>query len=177
MKQELRRMIRQRKAAMPRERLQAMSESVCRQVMLSQPWHEAKVLLLYHSLPDEVDTALLIREAEACGKQVLLPVVVGDVLELRRYEGDQSMQLGPFGIKEPTGTVFPPAEYGQITLAIVPGMAFDCEGYRLGRGRGYYDKLLPLLSHAWKMGICWDFQLLENIPCEPHDVKMDCVIR
>ena len=169
-------MIRQRKAAMTREQLQTMSETVCRRVMLSQPWHEAKVLLLYHSLPDEVDTALLIREAEACGKQVLLPVVAGDVLELRRYEGSQSLQPGSFGIMEPTGAAFSPADYGQITLAVVPGMAFDGQGHRLGRGRGYYDRLLPQLIRAWKIGICWDFQLLENLPCEPHDVVMDQIV-
>jgi len=175
-KQELRRLIRQRKAAMPHEQLQAMSEVICRQVMASLPWHEADTLLLYHSLPDEVDTAMLIREAETSGKQVLLPVVVGDVLELRSYEGPHSLQSGPYGILEPTGPLFLPAEYGRISLAVVPGMAFDDDGHRLGRGRGYYDKLLPLLVSACKMGICWQFQMLDQVPSVEHDVVMNCVV-
>ena len=154
----------------------AASLEIEHRVMASSLWKEAQVVLLYHALPDEVSTAVLMEVGKKEGKLVLLPVVVGGELELRMYEGPEAMRKGAFGILEPTGEVFPPVRYGEIQLAIVPGVAFDQDGHRLGRGKGYYDKLLPRLMCTFKMGICWSFQCLQHIPAEAHDVKMDSVI-
>jgi 5-formyltetrahydrofolate cyclo-ligase len=74
---------------------------------------------------------------------------------------------------EPIGEVFPESRYDEITLALIPGMAFDAEGHRLGRGKGYYDRLLPRLSRAYKMGVCFPFQMVDAVPSEPHDQKVD----
>ena len=79
-----------------------------------------------------------------------------------------------YGILEPTGNIFPSLE--NIDLVIVPGMAFNRQGDRLGRGKGYYDKILKEASAAWKIGVCFDFQLVEELPVEAHDVRMDCVM-
>lgn len=172
-KKELRRIIRERKASHSKEELKVMSDSICRNVMKDGVWRAAGVVLLYHALTDEVCTDMLIRNAEMMNKTVLLPVVVGDELELRVYEGEESLSIGAYGIKEPTGRLFPESEYHRIDLAIIPGMAFDAHNNRLGRGKGYYDRLLPKLSKAYKIGVCFPFQILDSIPCEEHDVRVN----
>lgn len=130
-------------------------------------------MLLYHSLPDEVDTHGFIRRWSD-RKRILLPVVIGNELELRVYTDEEHLTKGAFHIDEPTGTPF--TDYGQIDLAVIPGVAFDRQGNRLGRGKGYYDRLLPRIPTAYKIGLCFHFQLLDEIPAEAHDVRMDEII-
>lgn len=99
---------------------------------------------------------------------------MGNDLELRRYTGPADLTVGAFGIEEPTGEPF--THYDEIDLAVIPGVAFDAKGHRLGRGRGYYDRLLPRLTAARKLGICFPFQLVDEVPAEPLDIDMDEVI-
>lgn len=107
-------------------------------------------------------------------KKLLLPLIVGDDLRLLLYEGPESLKPGPFGILEPKadGIEVPKNE---IDLIIVPGVAFDKDKNRMGRGRGFYDRLLSTLN-APKVGICFGFQLIPQVPVEPFDKKMDYVI-
>ena len=135
-------------------------------------FREAETILLYYSLPDEVDTHDFI-EKWYKKKRIILPVVIGDELELRKYEGKDSLNMGAYNILEPNTEIF--REYQLIDLAVVPGVAFDKEGCRLGRGKGYYDRLLPLIN-CYKIGICFPFQLYDSIPTEKFDIKMDEVI-
>ena len=90
---------------------------------------------------------------------------------LRRYEGPDSLREGAYGILEPVGELF--NDYSSIDLVIVPGMAFDHAGHRLGRGKGYYDRLLPQLTKAYKIGLCFDFQMTDNVPHDEKDVVME----
>lgn len=136
-------------------------------------FRQAQTVLLYHSLKDEVQTHAFI-EKWSKRKRIILPVVAGDVLELRVYTGPDDLRRGSYGIEEPVGQAF--TDYAAIDLAVIPGVAFDREGHRLGRGKGYYDKLLPLLPSALKVGLCFPFQLLEEVPAEPFDICMDLVI-
>lgn len=133
----------------------------------------AHTVLLYHSLPDEVDTHAFIRKWIA-SKRILLPVVKGDELELRAYTGPETLTAGSYGILEPTGPLF--TRYPDIALAVVPGVAFDRLGNRLGRGKGYYDRLLPRLTDAYKIGICFPYQLVDEVPAEEFDIRMDEVL-
>lgn len=135
-------------------------------------WQSAHTVLLYHALPDEPNLQMLLETALQEDKQVLLPVVVNDDLLLKRYKDDKSLQEGAFHIFEPTGDAFPQDRYDELDLAIIPGMAFDREGHRLGRGRGYYDRLLPRIPHAHTLGICFPFQLLDHVPSLPHDIPV-----
>lgn len=130
-------------------------------------------MLLYHSLPDEVDTHGLVRRWSG-QKRILLPVVKGEDLELKLYTGDNHLTQGAFRIDEPTGPAF--TDYAAIDLAVIPGVAFDRRGNRLGRGKGYYDRLLPRIPSAYKIGICFPFQLVEEIPAEPFDIRMDEIV-
>ena len=132
----------------------------------------ANTILLYHSLGDEVDTHTFIKKWSS-EKRILLPVVVGDDLELRVYTGPEDLATGSYGIEEPTGELF--TDYAAIDFVAVPGVAFDHAGNRLGRGKGYYDRLLPRLT-AFKAGICFPFQLVEEVPAESFDIRMDTII-
>ncbi|MBO7569823.1 MAG: 5-formyltetrahydrofolate cyclo-ligase [Bacteroidaceae bacterium] len=135
---------------------------------------DADTILMYHSLPDEVCTHDLIHTLYAQGHTVLLPTVVGNDLTLHVYEGEYAMSHGSsFGIHESDGALF--HDYSQIDLAIIPGMAFTQQGDRLGRGKGFYDRLLPRL-HCPLIGIAFPFQVLPFIPTEPHDIQMTEVI-
>lgn len=173
-KAELRSRVRDLKRAAAREELEAESLAVCRRVMRLLRWGAARTVLLYHALPDEVDTRLLLEAARLEGKTVLLPVVAGDVLQLRRYEG--TLREGAFHILEPTSSSPLFERYGDIDLAVIPGMGFDGLGHRLGRGKGYYDKLLCHCRGVYKVGVCFGFQRFGEIPSEPHDIPMDEVV-
>ena len=171
-KSTLRRHIRSLKAATPPDEREAASWVLCWHIAEHPRFGSAQTILLYYPLPDEADVRPLLQRFP--DKQFLLPVVVGDDLELRVYEGEESLRRGAFGILEPTGDIL--TDYESIQLAIIPGVAFTPDGRRLGRGRGYYDRLLPRLTQAYKLGVCWPFQLLDDIPTEPHDIRMDGVI-
>lgn len=130
----------------------------------------ARTVLLYYSLGDEVQTHDFVEKWHR-QKTILLPVVKGDVLELRVYTGKQSLKTGEaYHIEEPIGEAF--TAYDKIDFSVIPGVSFDAQGNRLGRGKGYYDKLLPLLP-SYNIGICYDFQVSEKIPTEPFDRIMD----
>ena len=175
-KQDLRRFIRAQKKEHAAAQLAAMSEEITNRVFASAWWQEASTLLLYYPLSDEVDVRPLIREAFEEGKRVLLPVVKGEELVLHLYEGESSLREGAFGIMEPQGPLFAPEYYDEIDVAIIPGMAFDGAGHRLGRGKGYYDRLLPKREAAKLVGVCWPFQLFDEVPAEPHDISVEEVI-
>ncbi len=136
-------------------------------------FRQASCIALYHALPGEVQTADFIEKWHK-QKRLLLPIVKGNDLQLLLYAGKESVKTGAFGIWEPTEEceVVPEEE---IDLVIVPGVAFDRQHNRLGRGKGFYDRLLSTLS-APKIGICYDFQLKELIPIEPFDKKMDLIL-
>ena len=174
-KPEIRKWIKGLKSARSAKWMKETSREICSRLMADGLWRAAGTVLLYHPLPGEVDTTLLLDNAMNMGKRVLLPKVVGDELELHVYTPD-ALQRGAYGIMEPTGPLFPPNFYPSIDLAVIPGVAFDRHGARLGRGKGYYDRLLPQLSNAYRIGICFPFQMLEHLPSEPHDVLMNEIV-
>ena len=138
--------------------------------------HDPHTILLYSALPDEVPTQGLMDELVAQGKTVLLPRVIDDKdMELRRYTGPQDLQEGAYGILEPTGERF--TDHEAIDVAIVPGMAFDAEGHRLGRGKGYYDRFLSRVPYLHKIGLCFSWQIVDCVPCDEHDIVMDEIIQ
>lgn len=174
MKKSLRNNIRQAKGRFSTEELAFLSSKTTEKVLNDDDVKKSQVILLYSSLPDEVSTAELINTLYHEGKNILLPSVVGDDIELHEYCGKESMIVGAFGIMEPTGRLF--SDYNKINVAVIPGMAFDLQGNRLGRGKGYYDRFLPKIPNAKKIGLCYPFQIVESVPVEAHDIPMDKVI-
>ena len=128
-------------------------------------------ILMYHSLPDELHTHDFLGKW-ASRKHFYLPRVNGVNLEILPYD-ESRLELGSFHIEEPTGdNVVNPED---IELIIVPAVAYDRKGNRLGRGKGFYDRLLQT-TKATKVGIGYEFQLVDEVPVEPHDVGVDIII-
>lgn len=95
---------------------------------------------------------------------------------LREYSGRADLREGAYHIMEPAGALFPPHRYSEIDVAIIPGMAFDTQGNRLGRGKAYYDRFLPKIPGAYRIGIVFPFQLLSQIPTEETDIAMNEIV-
>lgn len=128
-------------------------------------------IMMYHSLDDELSTLKFLSKWKD-RKHFYLPRVNGVNLEVLPYE-ETRLELGAFHIEEPTGTNT--IDPNELELIIVPGVAYDRKGNRLGRGKGFYDRLLSDIN-ATKIGVGYEFQLFDEIPAESHDVKMDAVI-
>ncbi len=132
-------------------------------------FQQAKTVGAYIPLPDEVDITPLFQCLE---KTFYIPAFDEAISSYRLAQWTDELKPGKFGIPEPANPVFAPEE---LDLIIVPGVAFDRTGNRIGRGGGFYDRLLPQY-HAVRIGICFDFQCVENVPSEPHDCRMDVVV-
>ena len=170
---EIRREVKRLKAQMTEEELKSKSTKVWAQIETNPHFRQATSVLLYWSMPDEVYTHDFIRRWSG-EKTIILPVVDGDRLRLALFEGEQSLRRNAaMNLYEPQGADYPSSQ--TVELAIVPGIAFDRSNHRIGRGRGYYDRLLPQLN-TYNIGVCFDFQLFDSIPNEEHDVSMEEVV-
>ncbi len=172
-KKDLRQKIKKIKSIYPLEKKKFYSLPIFNHIERIFSFKKAEYVLLYWSMNDEVYTHDFINKWYK-DKTILLPCVVGDDLVLRKYEGKDSMIEGEqFGILEPQGNIF--EDYSKIDLMIIPGVAFDSTKNRMGRGRGFYDRLLKTCD-CEKIGICFDFQIVNKVPTEEFDVKMNKVI-
>lgn len=131
----------------------------------------ADKILMYHSLPDELSTIEFIEKWQD-RKHFFLPRVNGVNLDVLPYDKSR-LQYGAFHIEEPSGNDI--EDIGNIELIVVPAIAYDRKGNRVGRGKGYYDRLLSK-TKATKIGIGYDFQLVDEIDVDQHDIKMDFII-
>lgn len=139
-------------------------------VLGSKEFQSAKVVGVYHAFGSEVKTDMIIEQARLLGKKVALPSVEGDSLAFYELSSGKYLVKGRFGIMEP----LPYGPVDRIDLLVVPGIAFDKKGYRLGYGKGYYDKFLAKKKTA-TMGLGYSFQLLESLPRGTHDKKLDAI--
>lgn len=173
-KKELRRRIAELRTSADPALLAEASALVVQELENSDFFKGAGCVMAYWPMKGEVDLRALILKYHPA-KRFVLPVVAGDVLELRLFEGEAHLVTGSrYGILEPDGTTF--RDYSEIDLVLVPGVAFDREGYRLGHGMAYYDRLLPRLTRAHKVGVGFDFQLVDGVPVEPHDEVLDAIV-
>ena len=170
-KKELRKQIKALKKQHTAEQLTAQSIAIMQKIESHPDFAKANIVMLYYSLPDEVHTADFIAKWRNL-KQIILPTVVGDDIIPVKLDADTTFTKGDFDIQEPQSVEYT----GGYDLIIVPGVAFDKNGNRLGRGRGYYDRFLCKHTDVKKIGICFDFQLVDEIPTEPTDIKMDEII-
>lgn len=173
MKQTLRKEIALLKKNSSDDDLYNYSSQIFDRLIQTKEFHDAKCVLAYYSFGQEVYTHDFI-DSIADKKRIILPVVKKDKLVLKEFRGKGDLLLSDYGILEPTGPNF--TDYSKIDLGIIPGVVFDRNLNRLGRGKAYYDNLLPLLDHAYLVGVCFSFQLKSSIPVEPHDYKMNSVI-
>lgn len=152
------------------ERMSA-AEEVFQRLEKTAAFLMAENVLMYHSLPDELSTHAFLKKWGG-KKHFYLPRVNGVNLDILPYD-ESRLELGSFHIEEPTGadTVDP----SEIEVIVVPAVAYDRRGNRLGRGKGFYDRLLAE-AKATKIGVGYEFQLMDELPAEEHDVPMDIII-
>ena len=177
-KKELRRYIREQKRHFTPQQLGEMSLDIMSSLLSNSHIQKADTILMYHSLPDEVDTHSALGQLLAMGKKVLLPKVVSDTeMTIHEYTGRDSLQPSePYGILEPTTPELSIVNCQLSIVIVVPGMAFDKHGHRLGRGKGYYDRFLSRIPNIYKIGVCFPFQLIDKVPSEPTDILVDEVL-
>jgi len=166
LRKEFKRMV----AIYSEEELAVHSETALHKLENDASFVEAETVMLFWSLPDEISTHAFI-EKWSKHKTILLPVIVGDDIYPHVYENPDKMEFGLFHILQPKTKVFD----DEIDLVVVPGQAFDKNGHRLGRGKGYYDRFLSKYEGE-KIGICFTFQFTDYVPYEDFDIPMDKVI-
>ena len=147
------------------------SELILQQLENMQCFREAKTILIYYPVQNEVDVLPLVKRYKK-EKTILFPVSHRHGMTVHPYAGNEMMHRGKFGIPEPTT----PAYEGDIDLVIVPAVAFDEKGRRLGRGGGYYDRFIKNQTHATLIGVGYDFQLIEEVPAARHDQRVHRII-
>ncbi len=172
-KRALRAQIRGQIKAFSVDSLAEMSSQIVSRIEALEEFRCASTVAVYWSLESEAATHDLVRKYASL-KRIVLPVVTGDVMHFAEVDGDcANLSEGAFGVMEPReGRVCLPED---IDLMLVPAMAFDRRGGRLGHGKGYYDRYFEHYTGP-KVGICFDFQLVDEVPCEPFDVRVDAVL-
>jgi len=152
------------------------SNKIITTLLSLKEFKEAKAIFLYISFGSEVNTHGLIRLLFG-KKKVFVPVVEKEKKEIFISELKEWRELssGAYGILEPKKEYIRKGNVKEIEIAVVPGIAFDEDGYRIGYGGGYYDKILKKMNGI-KIGIAYDFQILKRMPHENHDVKMDEIV-
>jgi 5-formyltetrahydrofolate cyclo-ligase len=170
-KQTLRREARERLRAISPEAHTELSRRACELFLAHAKLDSHTSLLLYMPLQGELDVRLILAEATARKRQIALPRFLPDQGKYAAFFiGDKPLAPGAFGALEPDESM--PVPLNQLDLLLVPGLGFDLRGRRLGRGKGFYDRMLSEASGV-KCGICFDEQILQEIPAEPHDISVD----
>ncbi len=165
------------RAALPPEIREAGSRAIAASIASLPAWQRARTVALHAALGAEVDTTELARLALAAGKQVAWPRVAsaGPAMEFASCTASELVS-GPARALEPPPSA-PPLPLDAIDLVVVPGVAFDVRGGRLGRGRGHYDATLSRLRpDAARVGVAFDEQVVDRVPTEPHDSPLDVVV-
>jgi 5-formyltetrahydrofolate cyclo-ligase len=171
-KDALRAFMRAQRAGLSTEEARTRARAAADRLAAESRWREARVVALYMSVRGEMSTADLLAEALGEGKEILLPVCVGPGhMELAPYRGPEYMQKGAYGIPEPVREQDSPRV---PDLIVLPGLAFDVEGYRLGAGAGYYDRLLarPEYARALCAGLAYAFQVVDRLPRDAWDIPV-----
>lgn len=168
----LRKEIRMKKEALTPEQIESASLDLTEQFCSHSLYKEAKTIFAYLSYNQEVRTDPLIRRAWADGKSVAVPKIINDeMVFLRLAEGDPIAE-GYKGIPEPVKEI---PLHDPTALVLLPGLAFDPQGHRLGYGGGFYDRFLSAEPHP-TIALCFDFQMYDHLDTENHDIPADVVL-
>ncbi len=170
-KNSIRELAAQRRRVMSKEQVEEYSQQIISQLEQQRAFQEAKVILFYYPISNEVNVRPLLEKYKD-EKTILLPVAHQKSIEMRPYTGREGLHRGRYGIPEPKHGTYK----GKPDLVIVPGVAFDKKCNRLGRGKGYYDRFLNKLKDVKTIGLAYDKQVVEEIPTTYWDVRLDCVI-
>jgi 5-formyltetrahydrofolate cyclo-ligase len=167
-------LLRQRRR-LPADQCMSLSLEIQSYLMALDLFREADTLALYSPVQNEVYTEALFAEARQQKKRIVYPRVCGDDLEFVEVVSRSDLVHGYFGVLEPGEG--PRVDVGEIDLLVVPGVAFDRVGHRLGYGKGFYDRALRAAPQSCRLaGLCFDFQWMTALPYDAHDVRMHAVV-
>lgn len=172
-KKALRQMIREKKRAMTEEQIVEKSRSLCEQFLASPQYRQAKTVYGYLPYNQEVRTVPVLQQALSDGKRVAVPKVYGDEMKFIYLTDLTKVEKGYSGIPEPVEDG--PVADDPTALVLMPGLAFDPQGHRIGYGGGFYDKFLAAEPDHPLVALCYDFQMLPAIETEEYDIPVDCV--
>jgi 5-formyltetrahydrofolate cyclo-ligase len=175
--EQLRRRVAAVRRTLPAALRSSHAAAACRLLIEHPAFRAAQLVLAYSALRFELDPRDAIEQAWALGKAVGLPRTVPDTRQLALHSyhaGDELLESG-FVVKEPLPSA-PALAASDVDLVLVPGLAFDTRGQRLGYGQGYYDRLLPSLPRALRIGLAFELSLLAEVPSTAHDVPVDLLI-
>ena len=173
-KKKLRDQIRQRKRAMTETEIEQKSQALTEKFLASDLYKNAKTLYGYLPYNQEVRTWTIMAQALSDGKQIAVPKVYGDTMRFILLPNLDAVEKGYCGIPEPIAD--DPIADDKTALVLMPGLAFDPKGNRMGYGGGYYDKFLQDEPSHPTVALCYDFQMLPQLDTEAHDIPVDLVI-
>ena len=172
-KAALRDEIKKLKKQIPLEERINKSTAIFNEIEKLDIFKNSKTIMCYWAMNDEVLTQNFIKKWYN-DKKIILPCVRGSELILKVFSGEKNMDVGEsFGIAEPKGDKF--TDYNAIDMIIIPGIAFDKQNNRMGRGKAYYDKILKNMK-GFKLAVAFDVQVIDEIPTDEHDIKMDMIV-
>ncbi|MFH2075633.1 MAG: 5-formyltetrahydrofolate cyclo-ligase, partial [Pseudomonadota bacterium] len=177
-KREIRRRILTLRNAMPREEITAASLEIVKKLTEMEEIRRASTLMVFLSFGSEVHTDDLIRWGWDAGKRIVVPLCFPETRELMpcRIDGFDELETGHYGIREPKASHLQPVPQREIDAVLIPAVAFDRRGCRVGYGGGYYDRFLPEVPRAAKIGAAFACQIVAEIPADPYDVTVDRIV-
>ena len=173
-KQALRKQIREQKRAMTIEEIECASARLGELFAASELYRNAKTIYGYLPYNQEVRTVPMLQRALREGKRIAVPKIFGDEMKFIYLEDLTRVEKGYSGIPEPVDDG--PVADDKTALVLMPGLAFDPEGHRIGYGGGFYDKFLAAEPEHPTLALCYAFQLLPQLPTEEFDIPVDCVL-
>lgn len=173
-KQALRKEIRDKKRAMTEAEIVAASQRLAELFVASEAYRQAKTIYGYLPYNQEVRTVPMLQQALADGKRVAVPKCYGDEMRFIYLEDLSQVEKGYCGIPEPIADE--PVADDKTALVLMPGLAFDPQGHRMGYGGGFYDKFLEKEPNHPTIALCYEFQMLEHLETEAHDIPVDTVL-
>lgn len=173
-KHELRRLIREKKRAMTEAQICSASEKLCQMFAQTEQYQNAATVYGYLPYNQEVRTVPLLEKALADGKRVAVPKVYGDEMRFIYITDLAQVEKGYAGIPEPVADG--PVADDKTALVLMPGLAFDPKGHRIGYGGGYYDKFLAAEPDHPTVALCYDFQMLPELKTDDYDIPVDLVL-
>ena len=166
-----------KRAAIPIAERDRISHELIKKFLATEIYRTSKILMAYASMPDELQLNERFTACFADKKILAIPLIIGKgemlAVEVPNFAALEVGEYNILTVKRELRKFIAPA---QIDCMIVPGAAFDVHGGRLGMGGGYYDRFLPLAVNAKKIALAYDFQLVDNLPLEPHDTKINAVM-
>lgn len=170
-KQKVRQQMKKTRLALSTSEISMQSQIIQKVVTESDQFQRAKSVGTYFPVNNEVQTDVIINEGRRHGKVIAAPRIDGEIIRFFGFSDSGELRIGPFGIPEPIPSSEPVA---RPDLILVPGLAFDKSGYRIGYGKGYYDRFLKSFEGI-SLGIAYPFQILANVPHNSSDVRLNFV--